>query len=179
MYRFVTRPAAAILMAGAAMLVAAAPASADNPTLLGVSKNWGAYTVGNGADKVCYALSQPKSTSPKKAKRDPIFFLINDWPGRRARAEPEVVPGYKYKDNSTVTAEVSGSKYTFFTKNDGDAGSAWVKEVLDEQHLIDSMQRGDQLVVTGISARGTMTHDTYSLDGLADALTKIHTACSM
>jgi hypothetical protein len=179
MRKIVTGSAAAVLFAGIAAIATAVPAAADNPTLLGVSKNWGAYTVGNGPDKVCYALSQPRSTAPKKAKRDPIFFLINDWPGRRARAEPEVVPGYKYKDGSPVTAEVSGNKYTFFTKNDGDAGSAWVKEVIDEQHLIDNMQRGDELVITGTSARGTLTRDTYSLDGLSDALTKIHTACNM
>ncbi len=178
MRKHVTGAAAAALVAGMT-IATSVPAFADNPTLLGVSKNWGAYTVGTGPDKVCYALSQPRSSSPKKAKRDPIFFLINDWPSRHARAEPEVVPGYKYKDGSPVTAEVSGFKYAFFTKNDGDAGSAWVKEVLDEQHLIDSMQKGNELIVTGTSARGTMTRDTYSLDGLADALTKIHTACNM
>jgi hypothetical protein len=49
----------------------------------------------------------------------------------------------------------------------------------EEARLIDAMQKGAQAVVTGTSAHGTTTHDTYSLSGLADALTKIHTACSM
>ena len=175
----VTRLAAAALVAGAALVAASAPAAADNPTLLGMSKNWGAFTLGSGSDKVCYALAQPKSSSPKKAKRDPIYILINDWPSRRARAEPEVVPGYKYNEKSPVTVEVSGDKFIFFAQNDGDSGQAWLKSTLAEQRLIESMQRGAELVVTGVSARGTMTRDTYALDGLGDALTKIHAACGM
>jgi hypothetical protein len=176
MNKNVTRLAATLFVAGAASL--AAPAFADNPTLLGVSKDWGAYTVGSGASKVCYALSQPKSSTPKK-KRDPIYFLINDWPDRRARAEPEIVPGYKFKDDSTVGVQVGADKYTFFIKNGDSDGTAWLKSTLDEQHLIDSMQRNSEMIVTGVSARGTMTHDTYSLSGLGDAITKIHTACGM
>jgi hypothetical protein len=169
----------------AAMIVAACcafagpTASADMATVLGVSKNWTAYTSGTGADKVCYALSQPKSSLPKKAKRDPIGFLINDWPSKKTRAQPEVVPGYKFKDGSSVTVQVGSDKYTLYTTNDGGSGSAWIKGSNDEAKLIDSMQRGAVFVVIGTSARGTMTHDTYALDGLSDALTKIHTACSM
>ncbi len=89
------------------------------------------------------------------------------------------MPGYKFKDPSTVTVEVGSDKYTFFIKNDTDSGTAWLKSTLDEQHLIDSMQRGSEMIVIGISARGTMTHDTYSLAGLGDVLTKIHSACGM
>ena len=41
------------------------------------------------------------------------------------------------------------------------------------------MRRGQQLIVTGTSQRGTATRDTYSLAGLSDALDKIHAACGM
>ena len=41
------------------------------------------------------------------------------------------------------------------------------------------MKRGAQIVVTGTSQRGTVTHDTYSLAGLSDALDKIHESCGM
>jgi hypothetical protein len=116
---------------------------------------------------------------PKKAKRDAIGFLINDWPSRKTRGEPEIVPGYKFKDGSAVTVEVGADKFTFSTTNDGGTGSAWIKGSNDEARLIETMQRGGQAIVTGTSARGTLTHDTYALDGLSDALTKIHTACSL
>ena len=102
-------------------------AAADNPTLLGAFKNWSAYTITTSGTKVCYALSQPKSTDPKNVKRDPAYFLISDWPGRKAKGEPEVVAGYPYKDGSKVTAQVGSDKFTFFTRNDGQDGSAWVE----------------------------------------------------
>jgi hypothetical protein len=181
MIRFASRFARSI---GASVLVAAGvvatpAAAADSPTLLGAFKDWSAYTTGTGASKTCYILSQPKSMDPKKAARDPVFFLISDWPARKAKAEPEVVPGYKYKDGSKVTAQVGSDKFSFFTKNDGDSGNAWVEAKEDESRLVDAMRRGSDMIVTGTSSRGTLTKDTYSLGGISAALDKIHSACGM
>ncbi len=167
----------AAAFAASALVASFAPAAADAPTLLGVSQSWSAYQTGSGMSKVCYALSKPKSVDPRKATRDPIFFLISDWPMRRAKAEPEIVPGYQYKVGSKVTAQVGSDKFEFFTKNEDGAGSAWVKDNTDEARLIDAMKRGSQVIVTGISQRGTMTRDTYTLDGISTMLDKIHTAC--
>ena len=92
----------------------AAPRSAGRspPRCSAPFKDWSAYTSGTRQFKVCYALSKPKSSEPKKAKRDPVYFLISDWPGPpKAKAEPEVVPGYLYKEDSTVTAQVGGDKF--------------------------------------------------------------------
>lgn len=157
---------------------AAAPA-ASAPTLLGSFKSWTAYTTGTGDAKVCYALSQPKSSDPKSVKRDPMFFLISDWPSRKVKAETEVVAGYQYKDGSNVDTQVGSDKFAFFTQNDGTDGTAWVKDLAQEPNLVDAMRRGSQMIVTGISARGTLTKDTYSLSGISAALNKIHSTCGM
>jgi hypothetical protein len=154
-------------------------AHADTATLLGVSKNWKAFSSGSGPGKVCYAIAQPSSSVPKKAKREPIGLLINDWPEKHARAQPEIVPGYKFKENSEVAVQVGADKFTFYATNDGGSGSAWMNKSNEEARLIDALQRASRAVITGTSEHGTTTHDTYSLSGLADALTKIHTACSM
>jgi invasion protein IalB len=161
-------------------LVLAAPAVAapDQSTSLGVFQNWSAYSNGDGGQKVCYALAQPKASAPKK-KRDKIYFLISDWPGRRAKGEIEIVPGYQYKDGSDVTLQVGAQKFPLFTKNDGDAGSAWVKDVSQENAMIQAMRNASSATVTGTSTRGTAIKDTYSLTGLGDALDKAHAACSM
>jgi hypothetical protein len=171
------RFAVAALAAGS--LLAAAPASADVAAKLGSFKNWAAYTSGIGDAKVCYALSEPRMTEPVKVKRDKAYILINDWPVRKAKSEPEIVPGYQYKDKSTVTVEVGSDKFEFFTQNDGATGGAWVKEPTDETRLIEAMRRGAEIIVTGISKRGTMTRDTYSLAGLSDALDKVHQECGL
>ncbi|MEI9887919.1 MAG: invasion associated locus B family protein [Rhizomicrobium sp.] len=165
-----------VLVAGLAL--APAMAATETATLLGTSHDWSAFTSGSGSAKICYAMAKPATTAPK-AKRDPIYFLITDWPGRspKTKSEPEVVPGYQYKVDSTVTATVGTEKFELFTKNEGGAGAAWVRHRPDEIKLIEAMKRGQKLVVTGTSLRGTKTTDTYSLAGLQDALDKIHAAC--
>jgi invasion protein IalB len=160
-----------------AAILAAAPAFADTPQGLGTFQNWSAYTTGTGDQKVCYALSQPTATSPKKAKRDPIYLLFSDWPARRAVAEPEIVPGYKYKDKSVATLQVGSQKFQFFTKNDSGDGSAWVEQQPDETRIVAALKSAATATVTGTSMHGTTTKDTYSLAGLADALDKAHGAC--
>ncbi|HTQ14784.1 MAG TPA: invasion associated locus B family protein [Rhizomicrobium sp.] len=166
----------------AIVIATAAPAlaAADQPQSLGTFRDWSAYMSGSGDQKVCYALAQPKSSVPKK-KRDKIYFLISDWPGRHpaARGEVEIVPGFKYKDGSDVTLKVGAQTYKLFTKNDGDDGSAWVQELSDEKPMVEALRSGSSATVTGISSRGSTIRDTYSLSGLADALDKAHDACGM
>jgi invasion protein IalB len=169
----------AFAASAAVVLALTVPVCADPSTLQGTFQTWSAYTNGTGAQKTCYVLSQPQSTFPKKAKRDPIYFLISDWPGRKAKNEAEVVPGYKFKDGSTVTAQVGKDKFTFFTKNDSDDGTAWVQDVNDEAKLVEAMTRGSNVVVSGTSLRGTGTKDTYALAGLEQALDRIHSTCGM
>ncbi|HEY3637816.1 MAG TPA: invasion associated locus B family protein [Rhizomicrobium sp.] len=149
------------------------------PQNIGAFQNWAAYSTDAGAGKVCYALSRPTSTEPKKLHRDAAFFLINDWPGRKAKGEPEIVPGFQYKDGSAVTVQIGAGQFSFFTRNDGNAGGAWVEAQADEQRLVDAMKTAPEAVVTGTSKRGTTIRDTYSLAGFADALAKAHQACTM
>jgi hypothetical protein len=175
--RFLRLTAVFFLSAGV-LALSAASALAD-PQALGSFRDWSVYQNGTGATQVCYALAKPMASEPKKARRDPIFFLISDWPARKAKGEPEIVPGYPYKDGSAVTAQVGADSVTFFTKNDGTDGSAWIKDPADEQRLITAMRNGAQVIVTGTSRRGTLTRDTYSLAGISDALDKIHSACGI
>jgi len=171
----------AVLIAALSLFASASLAAADdNPVLLGKFKDWSAYTTNTASfGKVCYALAQPASSEPRNVKRDEVYFLISDWPARKVKAEPEVVPGYPYKDDSKVTVQVGSDKFQLFTKNDGDSGAAWVQAAADEGRLIDGMRRGQQAIVTGVSTRGTLTKDVYSLAGISAALEKMHSECGM
>jgi len=167
---------AAFALPLAAAVLASTFASAV-PTPLGTFQGWSAYATGDGDGRVCYALSKPTSTQPAGIKRDAAFFLINDWPARHAKAEPEIVPGFQYKDGSSVTAQLGGDTVSFFTKNDGDQGGAWVEAQADEERLVNAMKTAPEAVVTGTSKRGTAVRDTYSLGGFADALARVQAAC--
>jgi hypothetical protein len=144
---------------------------------MGSFKAWYVYSMGADTTRVCYALAQPASTSPKNVRRDPIFIIISTWPGRGIRNEPSVVPGYPYKDGSTVEIAVGNDKFTLFTENKGTAGGAWIKDPVQEARLIDVMKRGISMKVSGTSRRGTLTVDEYSLAGISAALDAIANAC--
>jgi hypothetical protein len=160
-------------------LVLALPASAEPANLLGVFGNWTAYSSGSGSSLTCYALSKPRATRPATAKRGPIYLMVSDWPGRKVKAEPQIVYGYQGKEGGAAALGVGGDKFTFFIRNNGKEGSAWLQQLGDNQRLITAMQEGVSAVASGVSARNTKTSDTYSLSGFNDALAKIHAACQM
>jgi hypothetical protein len=161
----------------AAFFATSAMAAEQKPTLLGSFRDWHAYRVGTGAERLCYALSQPKETNPKDLKRESVFFLISTWPGRRIQNEPSVVPGYPYKDGGMAEVQVGSDKFSLFTKNDAQVGGAWMAEATGEKKLIDSMKRGSAMSITGISSGGVLTRDNYSLAGISAALDSIATGC--
>jgi hypothetical protein len=160
-----------------AILAAPALAAEQKPNLLGTFKDWHVYTSGTGANRLCYALSEPVQTNPADLKRNQVFFLVSTWPGRKIRSEPSVVPGYQYKDMSTVEVQIGSDKFNLFTQNEGIKGEAWVDGAADQQKLMDAMKRGSAMTVLGTSSRGSLTRDNYSLAGLSAALEKIDMSC--
>jgi hypothetical protein len=163
------------LALSAALIV---PAAAEPANLLGVFGNWSAFSTGTGSGMTCYALSKPRASRPA-AKRGAIYLMISDWPGRRVKAEPQIVYGYQAKEGAPAGLGVGPDKFIFFQKNSGKEGSAWLTSLNDNPRLIDAMRGGVSAVASGISQRGTKTSDTYSLSGFNDALAKIHAACNM
>ncbi len=105
--------------------------------------------------------------------------MVSDWPARKVKAEPEIVYGYQDKETAPAALGVGGDKFTFFIRNNGKEGSAWLQQLNDNNRLIDAMHNGVSAVASGTSARGTKTVDTYCLAGFNDALAKIHAACNM
>ena len=166
------------LLCGTFMLsAAAANAAEEKPNLVGTFRDWHVYQTGAGADRLCYALSEPKDMAPKNVTRGSVFFLISTWPGRKVKNEPSVVPGYQYKDGVETEVQIGMDKFTLFTKNDGSAGGAWMKDANDERKLIETMKKGTTMNISGTSSRGTATKDSYSLAGISAALDKIDQAC--
>ncbi len=178
---FGTRTRIEFLAFGTALalsLVPLAPACAA-PTPLGMYQNWSAYKTGIGSGKTCYALSRPVREEPTLSARGKAYFLVSDWPQRKAKAETEVVPGYPYKHGAKVKVKIGSQSYSFFTRNDGSSGAAWVEVRADETRLVAAMRRGSQMTVQGVSEQGTTTTDTYSLAGVSAALDRIDRACHM
>jgi hypothetical protein len=164
------RVAVAILALCASSAAAFAQAG---PTLIGNSDAWEAYKNADARGTVCWAVTQPQAKEPAAAKRDPIYFIITTWPKQGINNEPSIVIGYQFKEGSQATVEVGSDKFSFFTKADG----AWLQNKPDEQRLIAAMRGSSEMTVKGMSRRGTLTTDTYSLRGLSVTLDKVAEGC--
>ena len=168
-----------LFTATALCMGASAPAMAEPANLLGVFGNWSAFSSGTGSSLTCYALSKPRATQPRAAKRGSIYLMVSDWPIRKVKAEPQIVYGYQAKEGGTAALGVGPEKFSFFIRNNGKDGSAWLQQLNDNPRLVSAMSGGVSAVASGVSSKGTKTSDTYSLSGFNDAMAKVHAACNM
>jgi hypothetical protein len=91
-----------IFLSLALIIGLAMPAFADDPVSLGTFDDWESFTYKSGGMPVCYIYSVPKkSESVKKVKRDPIYFLVTHFPGRKIKGQISTIIGYPFKESST------------------------------------------------------------------------------
>ena len=159
-----TKPAAAAVVTGSV-----------EPTLIGQFGTWGAYTATPNGKKVCFALAKPSSskTNPPNRPRDPAYAFVSTRPAEKVTNEVSVMIGYALKPGSESTLEVGGASYAMYTQGDG----LWIKNAAEEERMVDSMRKSADVVVKGVSAKGTETTDTFSLKGLSQALDKLAQDC--
>lgn len=133
--------------------------------------DWGVFTSTTARGKVCYAASQPKSRAPAGLQRDPAFFFITSRPGENVRNEISLTLGFALRGDATAT--VGTTNFALYTQDKG----AWIKNAAEEGRMIAAMRSGSQLTVRSTSQRGNATTDTYSLNGLGQALDRVAQEC--
>jgi len=140
---------------------------------LGTFGDWGAYMAGEGVNKVCFALSQPKERAPAGLQRDPAYVFITSRPAQNVRNEVSFTVGFPMKPGVDAGATVDAASFALEAKDK----SAFVKNAAEEGRFVDAMRGGSKLLVKSTSLRGNVTTDTYSLSGLSKALEKLGTDC--
>jgi hypothetical protein len=171
--RFIHAVAGICLMSGT-MIGAAEVAWAQEPTALGKFQEWEAYTYRAKDSRVCYIFAAPrKSDAAKKVKRDPIYFMITHWPGRKVRDQISTIIGYPFKDESLVKLQIDDKAFDLYTNGD----MAWADGAETDKSIVSAMKNGSSLTIVGTSWRGTETVDTYSLSGVKAAMDKIDSTC--
>ena len=153
----------------------AAVAGSAEPTLIGQFGTWGAYTATPNGKKVCFALAKPSAskTNPPNRPRDPAYAFVSTRPAEKVVNEVSVMIGYQLKPGSESTLEVGGARYAMYTQGDG----LWIKNAAEEDSMVQAMRKAADVVVKGVSAKGTETSDTFSLKGLAQALDRLAQDC--
>jgi hypothetical protein len=150
-------------------------AGTAEPTLIGQFGTWGAYTATPNGKKVCFALAKPSSskTNPANRPRDPAYAFVSTRPAEKVTNEVSIMIGYTLKPGSESTLEVGGASYAMYTQGDG----LWIKNAAEEERMVEAMRKAADVVVKGVSAKGTETTDTFSLKGLAQALDRLAQDC--
>ncbi len=149
-------------------------AAGPDPRSLGTFKDWNAYTWVEGGQKVCYMLSRPTKSLPTNVNRGDIYMMVTYRPKSRAKEEVSHVTGYTYKNKSVVDVTIDKRKFKLATDND----VAWIAEGESDATFIKAMRGGSRMTVKGTSSRGTLTTDTYSLQGFTAAHKQIRKSCS-
>ena len=121
-------------------------------------------------DDYCYIGSLPISSDIPEGKiRGEVYILVY-----RINKNPDAIvqinSGYPYKNEEPVNIRIDKKNYEFYA--DGD--SAWTN---NDNEVIYAMKKGINLIVFGISSRGTKTIDTYTLNGFTTAYNKLTKDC--
>lgn len=153
-------------------------AQGAKPTLVGTFKDWttwsytGAYN-GTEQSKICYIYAEPTKSTPDGLDHGRVSFSITASPGAGIQNEANFVAGYPLKEQSSVTVDIDGKKFTMFTQGD----SAWLLNKADEPQLLAAMKDGKAMVVSAQSRRGNKTTYNYSLNGVTAAADKMSAEC--
>ena len=150
-------------------------AMAADPKVLGTHRDWEGYQLVEKGKKTCYMASQPTKTVGKYKKRGDVVVFITHRPADKERDIVNFHAGYQFKKDSTVGVTIGRRKFKLFTKGD----TAWALTAVDEQAMVKSMIKGSRMTVSGTSARGTRTTDTYSLRGFSRIYRRINKACGI
>ena len=150
-------------------------ASADTtgkPSQLASYGDWGVFLAQSDKSKTCYALATPKDRAPAGLKRDPAYFFISNRPGENVREEISVIMGFSMKEGSG-RAEIGGTGFALIVAG----ANAWIKNQAEEAKFVDALKKGSKLIVKAASLRGHVTTDSYSLNGLSQALERVEKEC--
>ena len=149
-------------------------AHAAEPKLEGTFTDWTVYSRAEGGDKICYAISQPKSKSPSSVNHGDIYFMVSNWRSGAAKEQPSFLAGYSLKKTRAPEARVGSAKYNMFvSENEG-----FFESNSDERALVSKMRAGATMNVKAVSARGTNVNYSFSLKGITAALRKAKASCS-
>ena len=124
-------------------------------------------------DEYCYigSLATETDLSPEKTRGE-YYILVYKNIGN-----PELIvqleAGYDYKLGKDIIVKIDKGIYNFYTTEDLPA-AAWTNE---DNNVIFAMKKGLELIVTGESSRGTITNDTYTLNGFTSAINKLTKDC--
>jgi hypothetical protein len=158
----------------AALLAAFAALPAVAAERIGQFEKWEVVTFEEDGATGCYIMSRPEKEEGNYTERDPAAVFVTHRPAQGAIGVVSIAAGYPYDNSKPVRVEIAGEVFGLFSQG----GTAWARNE-DDPKIVAAMKRGNDMVVYGISARGTETRDTYSLIGFTKAYEAATSACGL
>jgi invasion protein IalB len=140
----------------------------------GQFKNWSAQNSNINNQLVCFAVSRPVSSDPKKINRAESRIFVSFRSTDNLQNEVSITSGYTYKPGSKVILTIDKNQFQF----EVDDNYAWLTKYDQEASLVEIMQKSSQLNVMATSSKGTKTIDTFSLSGFAEAYKAAKKKCN-
>ncbi len=163
-----------LIVTVAFLFAAAGAARAEAPKLLGEYNDWSAFYYQDGKNVVCYMASSPQKDEGKYTQRGDIYVVITHRPAEKSFDVVNFVAGYTYKRDAKVVVKIGK---TAIDKMFVDKDKAWAVSEKVDRELVEAMKKGERMIVTGESSKGTATKDTYSLSGFSAAYKAISAKC--
>jgi len=142
---------------------------------LGTFTDWQARSYKEGGALVCTMYSTPKSSEGDYSNRGDVFAFVTHRPAHNRIDEVSVNIGYTFKKGAPVNVIISGTTFELFS----DRSTAWTRDSKSDRALVRAMRAGAEMIIQGVSSRGTRTTDTYSLSGFTAAHNAISNACKV
>lgn len=160
-------------------------------TPVAIFGDWNVFANGQGKTRVCYAIAQPQTRSPKTLKRDTAYLFVTVRKAENVANEVAVMLGFPAKPASSQapagsqaranagpaptdpTLNLGATRYGLVTKEN----NAWLQNPAEETRVVTEMTRTAKLQIKTTSMRGSSTSDEYALAGFADAMKRAREEC--
>ena len=121
----------------------------------------------------CYIGSLPLSSDlPENKKRGDNYILVYKIIGSDENIV-QVEAGYNYDLDKNISVQIDNTSFDFYSTEDS-SETAWTN---NDKKVIYAMKKGLELTLTGVSSRGTITNDIYTLKGFTVAINKLNKDC--
>jgi hypothetical protein len=156
-------------------------------TPVAIFGDWNVFANGQGKTRVCYAIAQPTTRSPKTLARDTAYLFVTVRKGENIANEVAVMLGFPAKPatsqagaaakpNAAATdpaIHLGATRYGLVIKD----SNAWLQNQAEETRVVTEMTRTAKLQVKTTSMRGNPTSDEYALAGFGEAMKRAREEC--